>query len=359
MEELTAGEGKGSRRTDVTPFDELFNKITDNLNAELREVGMTLDQTQAEVSRLAQRSASLIAYVKQMQKEGKTVGLAEACGEALDAQQRYLILKAQVEKLQQVREMLTRQMEMLGELRNAAKQAPAQNGKKQTPLAMLEMLVQTQEEERRRLARQMHDGPAQTLSNFILQTEIAMRLFELNPDKAAEELRTLKASASKTFQQVREFIFELRPMMLDDLGLAPTLKRYFEALSEQLEAEVELRLLGTERRYPDYLEVFIFRTVQELVLSAIKQRNATKVKGTVTLGEREVKGRIEDNGEPIDEAALDSEEWMSLRLLRERIETLGGSMSILSNGEEGTIVSFELGVVSNPVSGQASVMDVR
>ncbi len=345
MEELTAGEEKGSQRKNLTPFDELFNNITAGLSEELREVGMMLDQTQAEVSRLAQRSASLIAYVKQMQKEGKTASLAEACGEALDAQQRYLILKAQVEKLQRVREILTRQMDMLGELKSAAAQSPVQSTKKQTPVAMLEMLVQAQEEERRRLARQMHDGPAQTLSNFILQTEIAMRLFELNPDKAVEELRTLKASASKTFQQVREFIFELRPMMLDDLGLAPTLKRYFEALSEQLNAEVELRLLGTDRRYPNYLEVFAFRTVQELVLSAIKQRNATKVSSTVTLGEHEIKGRIEDNGEPIDETALETEKWMNLRLLRERIETLGGSMGVLSNGDEGSVVNFSLKVV--------------
>jgi len=348
MEELTAGEGKGSQQANLTTFDDLFNKITDGLNDELREVSMMLDQTQAEIGRLAQRSASLIAYVKQLQKEGKTAGLTEACGEALDAQQRYLILKAQVEKLQQVREMLARQMEVLGELRTAAMQTPAQTTKKQTPLAMLEMLVQTQEEERHRLARQMHDGPAQTLSNFILQTEIALRLFEIDPDRAAEELHTLKSSATKTFQQVREFIFELRPMMLDDLGLAPTLKRYFEALSEQLEAEVELRLLGTERRYPNYLEVFIFRSVQELVLSAIKQRAATKVRGTITLGESEVKGRIEDNGEPIDESDLESEKWMSLHLLRERIETLGGSMSVLSNAEDGVVVSFNLNVVSSP-----------
>jgi two-component system sensor histidine kinase DegS len=95
------------------------------------------------------------------------------------------------------------------------------------------MLVNAQETERQRLSRQMHDGPAQALSNFILQTEIAMRLMDVDAGQAREELNSLKASAMGTFQKVRNFIFELRPMMLDDLGLAPTIRRYADAFKEQ------------------------------------------------------------------------------------------------------------------------------
>ena len=86
----------------------------------------------------------------------------------------------------------------------------------------------------------MHDGPAQALSNFILQTEIAMRLFDIDQEKARQELITLKNSATSAFQQVRDFVFELRPMMLDDLGLVPTLKRYVEAFKEQTNTSVRL-----------------------------------------------------------------------------------------------------------------------
>jgi two-component system sensor histidine kinase DegS len=71
----------------------------------------------------------------------------------------------------------------------------------------VEMIIQAQEAERQRLSRQMHDGPAQALSNFILQTEIAMRLFTIDQGKAKEELSNLKLSATSAFQKVRDFIF--------------------------------------------------------------------------------------------------------------------------------------------------------
>jgi two-component system sensor histidine kinase DegS len=104
---------------------------------------------------------------------------------------------------------------------------PASNAKSQ--MAGIEMIVNAQESERQRLSRQMHDGPAQALSNFILQTEIAMRLFDLDPAQARDELGNLKTSAMGTFQRVRSFIFELRPMMLDDLGFNSTLRKYADA----------------------------------------------------------------------------------------------------------------------------------
>ena len=94
----------------------------------------------------------------------------------------------------------------------------------------------------------MHDGPAQALSNFILQTEIALRLFDMDQEKAREELVNLKNTATSAFQQVRDFVFELRPMMLDDLGLVPTLKRYVEAFKEQTNTNVRLAVSGVERR---------------------------------------------------------------------------------------------------------------
>lgn len=344
MEKLTSPKNQDQPKNDN--LESLFRGINEDLRRELHEVDLMLEQSQVEVSRLAQKSGALVAYVKQIQREGKTEELASTCNEALDAQQRYLILRGQVEKLQQVHDTLKRCSNWLEELHNAARQAPQTPEKQQTPLAVLEMLIQAQEAERQRLSRQMHDGPAQALSNFILQTEIAMRLFESDTDKARQELQTLKSAASKTFQQVREFIFDLRPMMLDDLGLAPTLKRYLETLADQLNAEIDIRLLGEERRYPQYLEVFVFRAVQELVLEALRLRDATRVSGAITLEEREVKAQLEDNGTALDEIALEQDEkWINLRLLRERIEMLGGSFTIDSRDGHGTMVSFNVVVM--------------
>jgi len=82
--------------------------------------------------------------------------------------------------------------------------------------------------ERQRLARQMHDGPAQSLTNLILQAEILRTALRQGSARARAELTVLKDAVHQTFQKVRGFIFELAAMMLDDLGLNPTIKRYIQ-----------------------------------------------------------------------------------------------------------------------------------
>ncbi len=131
----------------------------------------------------------------------------------------------------------------------------------------VEMMIQSQEAERQRLARKMHDGPAQALSNFILQTEISLRLFDIDQDKARSELVELKTSASATLQKVRDFIFELRPMMLDDLGLIPTLTRSIDAMKAQEGFDVRFSYSGMDQRLEPYVEVLIFRAIQELLMN--------------------------------------------------------------------------------------------
>ncbi len=345
MNELPAGEAQPktvAEQPQEGSFAELIRKALEDTRREQREVALMLEQSQAEVSRLGQKSASVVAYVKQMRERKQWEDLASACETALDAQQRYLIMRGQLEKLQQVYEALGRFEETLLALQKASEQQPAKRqGGHENSLAVLEMLVQAQEAERQRLSRQMHDGPAQALSNFILQTEIASRLFEVDPDSARQELQALKTAAAHTFQQVREFIFELRPMMLDDLGLVPTVKRYLETLSKQGEAQIEVRVFGEERRYAGYLEVFVFRTIQELVSTAIHTRKATRVTVRLDLDERQVKVEMTDNGDLLEADSEEANAPMGLRLLRERVEMLGGTMTVSSDDGENRIV-FEV-----------------
>ncbi len=345
MKELPAGEAQSKTAAEQPQegsFAELIRKALEDTRREQREVALMLEQSQAEVSRLGQKSASVVAYVKQMRERKQWEDLASACETALDAQQRYLIMRGQLEKLQQVYEALGRFEETLLALQKASEQQPsARQGGNENSLAVLEMLVQAQEAERQRLSRQMHDGPAQALSNFILQTEIASRLFEVDPDSARQELQALKTAAAHTFQQVREFIFELRPMMLDDLGLVPTVKRYLETLSKQGEAQIEVRIFGEERRYAGYLEVFVFRTIQELVSTAIHNRKATRVAVRLDLDERQVKVEMTDNGDLLEADTEGPNAPMGLRLLRERVEMLGGTMTVSNDDGENRIV-FEV-----------------
>lgn len=188
---------------------------------------------------------------------------------ALDAQQRLFVMRGQLDKLESDKEHLAKYRNALERIGAASTQpAGGASGGSKGSVAEIEGVVNAQEAERQRLSRQMHDGPAQAMSNFILQTEIAMRLLDVDPAKVKDELTSSKTSALGTFQKLRNFIFELRPMMLDDLGLTPTIRKYVDAFRDQTGIEVGVTVTGTERRLEPYLEIMIFRAIQELLGNA-------------------------------------------------------------------------------------------
>jgi two-component system sensor histidine kinase DegS len=187
----------------------------------------------------------------------------------------------------------------------------------------------------------MHDGPASSLSNFILQAEICQRFFDINAERARTELNALKGTASSTFESVKDFIFDLRPMMLDDLGIVPTLRRYVETLQEKGDLPVNITVTGIERRLESYIEVTIFRAVQELLSNARAHAQATQVQVLLDLAQDRVQVVVEDNGSGfnVDEAFSDQDK-IGLSTLRERIKMLGGELSVQSSLGQGTRAEF-------------------
>jgi two-component system sensor histidine kinase DegS len=263
---------------------------------------------------------------------------------ALDAQQRLFVMRGQLDKLQNDRSHLEKYRVVLDKMVNnkgsdgADVSAGTSSAKDQ--MTGIEMIVNAQEAERQRLSRQMHDGPAQALSNFILQTEIAMRLLDIDPVQAKEELANLKAAAMGTFQKVRGFIFELRPMMLDDLGLVPTLRKYADSFKEQSGMDVSVTVSGSERRLEPYLEVMLFRAAQELLGNASRHSQATLVKIHLDLGTDFIRISVDDNGRGFDPETLKDSNNLGLKLIRERSEMLGGKFEIDSAVGSGAKISF-------------------
>jgi two-component system sensor histidine kinase DegS len=270
--------------------------------------------------------------------------IRNAYDSALDAQQRLFVMRGQLEKLQNEKSHLERfksTLERVSVSSSASSPVVASTGPRGS-LANVEMLVNAQETERQRLSRQMHDGPAQALSNFILQTEIAMRLMDVDAGQARDELNSLKASAMGTFQKVRNFIFELRPMMLDDLGLPPTLRRYADAFKEQTGLDTTVTVTGHERRLEPYLEVMVFRAIQELLGNAARHSQATLVKVTLDLGEDRIRISVDDNGKGFDPDSIQQGNSLGLKLIRERSEMLGGSFEIDSSLGRGARIMFAI-----------------
>lgn len=309
----------------------------------LREVTLMIEQSQGEVLKLSQRNAAITTHLQQLHNQFDQMPPQEirnVYDSALDAQQRLFVMRGQLEKLQNEKSHLERFKSTLERARVSSGSAVAAASGSRGPLASVEMLVNAQETERQRLSRQMHDGPAQALSNFILQTEIAMRLMDVDAGQARDELNSLKASAMGTFQKVRNFIFELRPMMLDDLGLAPTVRRYADAFKEQAGLDINVTITGHERRLEPYLEVMLFRAIQELLGNAARHSQASLVKVVVDLGEDRIRVSVDDNGKGFDPDSLQQSNSLGLKLIRERTEMLGGSFEVDSAIGKGTRILF-------------------
>jgi len=313
----------------------------------LRETTLMIEQSHGEVTKLSQRNAAITSHLQQVQNQISDMPLEEirmAYDSALDAQQRLFVMRGQLEKLQSDKMHFERYLVALETLQNGAQSADSathgSGGK--GPLASVEMLVNAQEAERQRLSRQMHDGPAQALSNFILQTEIAMRLLEVDPVQARDELGSLKASAMGTFQKVRNFIFELRPMMLDDLGLIPTIRRYADTFKEQTGLEVNVTVSGDDRRLEPYLEVMVFRATQELMGNAARHSQATLLKLSIDLTDDLIRVSVDDNGKGFDLESVQKGQSLGIKLIRERTEMLGGTFEVDSAAGKGARVMFSL-----------------
>jgi two-component system sensor histidine kinase DegS len=319
----------------------------DETDKALREITLMIEQSQGEVAKLSQRNTAITSHLQQVQNQLDKMPPQEIRGaydSALDAQQRLLVMRGQLEKLQNEKTHLERfkaTLAMARDMRNTPSSAPTTTSLSgRNPLTSVEMLVNAQETERQRLSRQIHDGPAQALSNFILQTEIAMRLMDVDTAQAREELNNLKTSAMGTFQKVRNFIFELRPMMLDDLGLVHTVRRYCDVFKEQAGLDINVTVTGNERRLEPYLEVMLFRAIQEVLGNAARHSQASLVKVNLDMGEDRVRVSVDDNGRGFDPESLEQSNSLGLKLIRERSEMLGGVFEVDSTPGKGTRVNF-------------------
>jgi len=317
---------------------------------ELKEIGVLVKQSSAEVLRLEQRTARVGNYLRQLQTNFDTIpreDIKEGYEALINAQQRLFTMRGQLEKLQSneinIRRLVEFQIKLI-ETTAGLTEVPVAPKPKRDQTNVIRV-IQSEEAARQSLVRRMHDGPASSLSNFILQAEICMRLFDMDQEQAREELENLKSSAAKTFNAVKNFIFDLRPMMLDDLGVTPTLRRYVEAFEEKQGIRASMTVTGVERRIDDHIEVTIFRAVQELMNNAKLHGGATEIDIYLDMDRERVVTAVEDNGSgfSVDEALADNlKQTVGLPSLRERIDLLNGELSFESRLGIGTRVEITI-----------------
>src|SRR4030042_1975060 len=213
-------------------------------------------------------------------------------------------------------------------------------------LRLVMRIIEAQEGERRRLARQMHDGPAQSLSNLILQAEIVERTFGQGLEQARAELANLRSAVNATFEKTMDFIFELSPMMLDDLGAVPTLRRYIEDFQDKTGLGVTFDLVGEDRRLAPYVEVTIFRVIQELLRNVGQHAHAAHVQVNLNMQGSMVGIVVEDDGSGFDVeevlASAQERRTLGIATMQRRVEMLGGNFKLDSSLGGGAKVTIQI-----------------
>jgi two-component system, NarL family, sensor histidine kinase DegS len=330
-------------------------KEYEQMQKELKEIDVLIRQNTAEVEKLAQRNVQIVNRMRQMEMNIDTFSRAdikETYAAANEAQMRLFMMRGQLEQLQARQQSLEQQSQrMLRIIDSAGQIAPADVATRhglaaQASQSDIVRVIEAQESERQRLARQIHDGPAQSLTNLILQAEICERLFDTDPVQARVELGNLKNSVNTTFQKIRDFILTLRPMMLDDLGLTPTLKQYIQDFEEKTKLPTNLTMMGHETRLPSYTEVSIFRMVQELLNNVQKHAHANHIQVVLDFQDEMAVISVEDDGSGFDveeiQKAIQQRKGLGLRTIQERAEMLGGRVQIDSHIGRGTKVRIEI-----------------
>ena len=280
---------------------ELSARMADELarlEVELDEVDLLVAQARTEASRHETRRVAagdkVTAMTTAASASGSTVdpGAGDLNAQLVLLTKRAALMESQVDVLEGKRRALGRYRDALatysealsafGDVPFVSRAAAARtaasllagpaadpNG---VPPAVSRLLLGAQEDLRREIARAMHDGPAQSLTNIVLQAQIVERLVDTDPARATNEVRQLVAMVQQTLEATKSFIFDVRPMVLDDLGLVPTLRRAARERGRRAGVPVEFDSMGAARRMPMDLESGLFRILDEAMAAYLGAR---------------------------------------------------------------------------------------
>lgn len=208
-------------------------------------------------------------------------------------------------------------------------------------------ILEAQENERKRIARDLHDSTVQNLTNMMHKTELCTRLIDFDAIRAKLELQTMISTIKTTINDMRNIIFGLRPMSLDDLGLLPTIERYVRETNKSHDVSIILDVKNEESSILPVINLTLFRIVQEASNNAIKHGKASKILINLVYEADYIELHIKDNGcgfkkETLLETKANIFSGYGLSMMKERVFILSGDFNIDSNEKEGTNISVRI-----------------
>jgi signal transduction histidine kinase len=209
---------------------------------------------------------------------------------------------------------------------------------------LLKRLITAQEDERKRVARELHDDMGQVFSGLAFRLEAIERDFTSDPDHALQQLEQSQNIVADGTDRMYDIILALRPSALDDLGLVAALNSHAKRLLKQTDINFELEVERMNGRLPPELETALYRIFQEALSNVVRHAEATKISITLACNNHTFEGKIEDNGRGFDLTSIqtngDNIRGLGLLGMQERVIQCGGSMEIISDQGRGTQIQI-------------------
>lgn len=224
-----------------------------------------------------------------------------------------------------------------------------ESAEKNSEMAMGIKILEAQENERKRIARDIHDGPAQHMANVVMKADICRKIIERDLEQGFKELNDLKQSVRTALKEVRNIIFDLRPMSLDDLGLRETIQQTVNTITKETDIEVELKIKPLKGEIESIIQVAVYRIIQEIFNNIKKHSKAKHVSLKLDFGTKYLMIFITDDGvgfnveETLRRIKIKETSYGLIGIL-ERVGQLQGEIHIESKQNSGTVYKIKLPV---------------
>jgi len=360
-------EGIGSSRDEVLKIIDSIRNEQENLKLELSKTKATILIVVNEVDTLSKQDKQARQWLAEVSKNFNIYNendIKDAYEKALDLRVK-LITKtneenALREKRNQLEISLKKVMENIGSGEKILNQvsialaylegdilSALEDADKNSEMFIGIKILEAQENERKRIARDIHDGPAQHMANVAMNVDICKMIIKDNLDKGLEELEELKESVKSALKEVRNIIFDLRPMSLDDLGLNQTIQETIKTICQETSINIEAKLKPIQCEIENIIQVAVYRIIQEVFNNIKKHSGAKNAAIKLDFGTKYLMLIISDDGIGFNvEATLERVKTKGMCYgligILDRVNQLLGEIKIKSSEGKGTVYSIKL-----------------
>lgn len=265
----------------------------------------------------------------------------------LKEKQKDILHKMNVEKNKQAE--IIQKMDELSSVIKVAKSTSKKNEKKEKTEIDSDIyrltLLETQENERQRISRELHDSTVQNLTSMIHKIELCSKLIDMDPIRCKLELTMMSRTLRDIINDTRQMIYNLRPMSFDDIGLEITIERALDKIKNEKACNINFAVEGEPYQIKPVIGITLIRIIQEACNNAIKYANSSIISVKLIYEEDAVSISIEDDGVGFDMENLDvsisnrkDNSGFGLSMMKERVYLLSGEITIQSKKNEGTMI---------------------